>query len=315
MWVRIIRNWKEPNILRQTPGGTGVWDGVKFILDEGGACDYAVILNYADRDIELECSPDNLWCISQEPPIESMKWHRKGYKYYNKVITSDITLSGEKYIFDSLGLPWHVGKNYDELISLSPPLGKNKDLSWITSNKSSFPGHVSRMSFLEGIKGKIKFDLFGKGINPIDDKWDGLFPYKYSLAVENYSGPYYWTEKISDCFLSWTMPIYYGCTNIAEYFPKESYISIDIKQPEVAIEIIQEAIANKCWEKNREALEYSRDLVLNKYNLFPYLVEKVKVSSYKNDIKLNKIRKIENTPIDRVKAVIAKKLKGIKKNR
>ena len=30
------------------------------------------------------------------------------------------------------------------------------------------------------------------------------------------------SEKIADCFLAWTMPIYYGCPRIAEYFPAES---------------------------------------------------------------------------------------------
>ena len=48
-------------------------------------------------------------------------------------------------------------------------------------------------------------------------KYDGFKNYKYSLCLENSSEKYYFTEKFTDCILSWTIPIYYGCSNIDKY--------------------------------------------------------------------------------------------------
>jgi len=74
-----------------------------------------------------------------------------------------------------------------------------------------------------------------------------------------------------DVFLSWSMPIYYGCTNITDYFPREPMILIAINKPEEAIEIINKAVADDLWSKNIEAIREARNLVLNKYQTFPMI--------------------------------------------
>jgi hypothetical protein len=30
--VGIVKDWDWPDLLRQTPGGKGIWDGMRFIL-------------------------------------------------------------------------------------------------------------------------------------------------------------------------------------------------------------------------------------------------------------------------------------------
>ncbi|MBK9590965.1 MAG: hypothetical protein IPO32_05465 [Crocinitomicaceae bacterium] len=78
-----------------------------------------------------------------------------------------------------------------------------------------------RLEFIDYLKeNSFDFDLFGRGFNPIEGKLEGLAEFKYSIAIENYSGPDYWTEKIQDAYLSWCMPIYYGCPNLEKYFKK-----------------------------------------------------------------------------------------------
>ena len=63
------------------------------------------------------------------------------------------------------------------------------------------------------------------------------------------------------------MPIYYGCINIDEYFPKNSYYYVDITKENCIAEIIN--ISNKPITKdNIKALEKARNLVLNKYNIW-----------------------------------------------
>ena len=45
-----------------------------------------------------------------------------------------------------------------------------------------------------------------------------LFNSMFHIAIENCSIKNYFTEKIVDCFQTRTVPIYYGCKNISEFF-------------------------------------------------------------------------------------------------
>ena len=130
------------------------------------------------------------------------------------------------------------------------------------------------MSFLQNLQGRLEFDLYGRGFQYIEDKWDALAAYRYSLAIENFRNPYYWSEKLVDCFLSWTMPIYYGCTRIAEFFPREAMVCIDIHDPQ-APDKIQEAISGDLWHRNLDAIAEARRLALEKYQLFPFVTEQI----------------------------------------
>lgn len=84
-----------------------------------------------------------------------------------------------------------------------------------------------------------------------------------------------WTEKLADCYLSWTMPVYYGCTNLDKYFPKESFIQIDINSPEASLENLREKLSRSFWESSLASIQEARELVLNKYQLFPFLVKRI----------------------------------------
>src|SRR5258708_1735459 len=173
-------------------------------------------------------------------------------------------------------LPWHVAKSYDELTSVTRNKldGKRDELCWITTDKRAFPGHKARMDFKDYLLSThFNFHLYGTGFQPIADKFDGLFPNKYSLAIENSSVEHYWTEKLADSFLSWCLPFYWGAPNLEEYFPYKSFIRIDIHKPAEALKIIQRTIANKEWEKRIDAIEESRKLILNKYQFFPVITE------------------------------------------
>jgi hypothetical protein len=209
----------------------------------------------------------------QEPPNEWLKPMHVGIPQYKRIYNLDPSLQGDTYRLAQPALPWHIDKSYDELVSCAPQ-EKVRILSWITSNAEVWVGHKARMAFLEKLRDNVPFDLYGRGFRPIVDKWDGLAPYRYALAVENFQNPYYWSEKIADCYLAWTMPIYYGCSRITEYFPPESMVLIDIDAPDV-MEKILEAISSDRWLKNRDAVAYARDLVLNKYQLFPFLVDEI----------------------------------------
>jgi hypothetical protein len=150
---------------------------------------------------------------------------------------------------------------------------KTREVSWVVGDARDLPGHFQRLSFLEKLRKAdgLAVDLFGRAVRPIADKFEVLAPYRFSLAVENTRGPDYWTEKLADCFLTWTVPFYHGCTNLDRYFPEDAYISIDIRRPADAIGIIGQTLEERNWERRLPALREARKRVLERYQLMPHL--------------------------------------------
>lgn len=272
--VRIAKNWTWPDLKRQTPGGRGEWEGIRFTEESVEVADYVVVLNRAPEPLEIQCPPEHIWAVMQEPPTEHFAPLHRGAACFERVYTQNPRLRERRYVYSQPALPWHVNRTYDELCEMPAP-DKTHRLSWITSSISLLEGHRARLRFLERLHGEVEFDLYGRGFQPIKDKWDGLAPYRYSLAVENFRNPYYWTEKIADCFLSWTMPIYYGCTRIEAYFPAEAMIQIDIDDPD-ALQKIREVIQSDLWHERLDAIAEARDRVLNRYQLFPFLARQIR---------------------------------------
>lgn len=277
--VRIAKDWDWPDLLRQTPGGQGRWGEITFTLENVEECDFLVILNNRlTKPTASLCPPEHVWMIVQEPYQPGLTdWVVEHHLPFARVYTHHPLpdTATTRYVAAPPAIPWHVNKTYDELASSFPPK-KTKRLSWIVGAAKDLPGHLRRLSFLETIeRSTLPIDLFGRAVRPIEDKWNGLAPYFFSLAIENNSGPDMWTEKLADCFLGWSVPFYYGCTNLDRYFPKDAYIPIDINDPKGAIKIIQENATPENWEKRLPAIQKARNLILNEYQLFPFLVEQI----------------------------------------
>jgi hypothetical protein len=273
--VRIIKDWNYPNLLRQTPGQSGLWDGIIFTLDPVEECDYVIICNRVPAATTIYCPPEHIWQITQEPPVPEYRWHKLGFPHFYRVYTQNTEFKGSKFIYSQPALPWHIDRDYDFLKCVEP-LEKTGMLSWVTSSGQARKGQRHRMTFLTELQKRVEFDLWGRGFTPLADKWDGLAPYRYTLAIENHHGRYYWSEKLADCFLSWSMPIYYGCTHISDYFPPESMVQIDIRRPQEAIEIVHETIQSDFWRRNRDAIAHARELILDQYQFFPYMVSQIR---------------------------------------
>jgi glycosyltransferase involved in cell wall biosynthesis len=113
--------------------------------------------------------------------------------------------------------------------SLYKVYDKNKLVSCISSNKAFLEGHKKRLEFVNHIRNREDLDLFGNGFNFIKQKLEGLKNYKFSVAIENTYEINECTEKITDCFLTGTIPIYYGCPNIGEIFNKKGILTFTTK--------------------------------------------------------------------------------------
>jgi hypothetical protein len=276
--VRIASDWDSSRLLLQTPRGAGAWGGIRFTTQPVQECDYLVMMNNRKLDpVTALCPPDNVWAIMQEPYISGLyDWLIEGHAPYARVFTHAVVEPTGKYMPSQPAMPWEVGLTYDELVSAGIPR-KTAGVSWVASRLTFLPGHRLRTALRELLLQQPSplVDLYGRGIRWTSRKWDALAPYRYSLAIENSSSPNLWTEKIADCFLSWTVPLYYGCTNLEEYFPAESFIRVDAADPASVVARIRELLVGHEWERRLPALEIARRLVLEKYQLFPFLADAI----------------------------------------
>lgn len=271
--IRVLKWWNTPEWIRQTPGGSGRWGECRFTLEPVADPDYVVLLNHVAGPVSVTVDSERFWVVLQEPPDPSYRWLWKASRRFARVYAPGGEAAFPAHVPHHGMLQWWVRKSFDEL-AVEPAPEKPRTLSWITSNVSALPGHRRRLRFLHRIRGRVDFDLFGRGFAPIADKWDGLAPYRYSLAVENLSAPHYWTEKVADCFLAWSMPIYYGATNLADYFPAESFVWLDIQDrhaPARLAEILRSGLA----ERHREAIAEARRRVLHEHQFFPRMAAEI----------------------------------------
>lgn len=303
MLVRIVKDWPYPeSFFGQTPKGDGVWGDITFTEDKVSKCDYLIVLQRPLYSIDVTCPTGNAWIITQEPPTNYFRFFIKSFRYFDRVYSYYTDIEHPFIRSMQPVLPWHLLKNYKELSSINAEklTHKKDDLVWITSNKRGFAGQKARMIFKDYLQAsKFKFHLYGNGFQPIYDKFDGLYPCKYSLAIENYSIDHYWTEKIADSLLSWCLPFYWGANNLEEYFSPDCFIRINIDEPDEALEIIKEAIENNEWEKRLSAIEEARNKILNEYQFFPYVAKMVREDSLTNINKPLKNYHIPKNPYPR----------------
>ena len=99
---------------------------------------------------------------------------------------------------------------------------KTKNLSIIASVKKQTQGHRLRHDIIS--KRMIDMDVFGNGYKPIDNKIIALKDYRFSLIIENDNTDNWFTEKIIDCLVTGTIPVFWGCSNIGEFFNTDGFI-------------------------------------------------------------------------------------------
>lgn len=274
-------------ITRQTPGGKGIWGECRFFCNTDiDRCDYWFVLEGPGRKKEAAvCPKENTVFVAHEPP--TLRTYRSDFLHqFAAVITSDAHIDHPNPVLQQSGLPWHVGrkqkghvnlgftKDYDELKAITS-IDKTKMISVVSSSKTMTDGHRQRVDFALQLKSHFgdKIDLFGRGLNEIEDKWDALADYRYHVAIENSEVNHYWTEKISDAFLAGCHPIYHGCPNIADYFSPGSFTLIDINDQDRAIATIEACIEQDRYTSSRRLIWESREKVLDQYNLFPMIAD------------------------------------------
>jgi len=97
-------------------------------------------------------------------------------------------------------------------------------VSLIVGNKHSTEGHKLRHEVATRFGGQI--DLFGEPHTEyLSSKVPMLRPYRYSIVIENCRQDYFFSEKLIDCVSQGTVPIYWGCPSIGNFFDMDGIIT------------------------------------------------------------------------------------------
>jgi len=161
---------------------------------------------------------------------------------------------------------------------------KTKLCSMFASGKEMVPAHLYRRQVAERLQDKL--DLFGgacgspriggDAIHP--DKSEGMIPYMFQVVIENAKANFYYTEKITDCFATGTVPIYWGSECIGELFdtggiiPFDDDFDVGSLSEDLYYEMMP-AIRNNF--QRVQALEGSDDLLYRKYIRGPVAGEEI----------------------------------------
>lgn len=102
-------------------------------------------------------------------------------------------------------------------------IAKTAHMSLIASAKRDTAGHQLRHEMVDFVQGR-DVAVLGRGYAPFKDKADGLAAYRFSVVIENIQERNYFTEKLVDAVLCQTVPIYWGCPNIGDFFDTSGMI-------------------------------------------------------------------------------------------
>ena len=264
-----------------------MWGQFKFgINNDISECDYWVVYDGLISAETVKCPLNNVVFITGEPP-DQRSYPQKFLDQFSKIITCHTKIKHTNVALTQQALPWHVGWNktgtgdesvnamgYDQFKQMSS-MQKDKLISVVCSTQHRLPGHQLRLSFLDRLRKHFgaNIDVYGRGIRPINDKWDAIAPYKYHIVMENSFMDNYWTEKLSDAYLGFAFPLYYGCPNIHDYFDSNSLKNININDWMGSIHKIEDVINNDTYEEKLPSIIKAREAVLDKYNLFAVLAD------------------------------------------
>lgn len=295
--------WEDNNNLlnklkTNTPQNRGIWKNIEGTSDINNL-DYLIILDDLHHSLLKLGQSQFLLLIQNLNKIIYFQRENTAFLNNNSWFRKNILNTLEhKYSYEDNYLftftPANfLCKTYDELKSMENP-EKTKNISAIVSAKNQGVTYQKRKEFLINYSKTYKdsIDIFGKGWNKQilgenykgelgsyhrehnrnTSKFDGLYPYKYSICLENFPKDKITSEKITDALLSWCMPIYWGTEYTNKYYPKEAFHLIDIDDPN-CIEKVKKLSEQPITQENIEGIKEARNLILDKYNIWEQIYQ------------------------------------------
>jgi len=187
--------------------------------------------------------------LEPESIIPTEAYLLQNYKLFKYILTFN------QNVFDNCpnaikythGTTWITEKDY--LSTDANVDTKQYKISIMTGTKCMTKGHEFRLNlyktqaafknfpivFWRSSAGQLLPELV-KENNPIlpremSSKIEMLRDYQFHICIENSRQQNYFSEKLMDCLLTKTIPIYYGCPNITDYFDTTGWIILQDESP------------------------------------------------------------------------------------
>lgn len=162
---------------------------------------------------------------------------------FSRVFTYEKTLLelGSPYELLPFGCCW-IRKEDHEIYT------KTKNISIIASSKKQTGGHRLRHDAITSLRNQM--DVFGRGYNPVEYKLTALKDYRFSIVIENCKRDYFFTEKLIDTLVTGTIPVYWGCPSIGDFFDTRGFIIFD------SLEELKNKLPELTEEKYNEMLPF-----------------------------------------------------------
>lgn len=234
-----------------------------------GEFDGFIFVDYPDTNPEtlawIADSGKPMYLILFENPIiRPLNYVMEYHKPFKKVFTwwKDIP-EDERYV--RINIPHHLDKCIWQA-------KQDKLCTMVSCNKhSAVPGNLYglRKEIIDYFTTYYKpdFDLYGYGWDSepaykgtLTDKLAAISRYKFTFAIENYYGLRgYITEKLWDCFVAGTIPIYAGDPEIKSILPPDTAIYandyLDLSDLAVEMSTMSDDEIGKRRENMRKFLE------------------------------------------------------------
>lgn len=256
--------------VKQSPKESGSWGEVSYTTDLNEA-EYLIIEDGCSPDVYSKFSSDKRLYFSREaldsnshnnyPGDQTKKfsyWDGSGYLY-------------TKWIYP--GAYGGINMTYDEL-SAEKEINKTKIISCVQTDKNITPTHKARQTFIKKYIYCNDIDVYGtiscaNSELENNNKRTALDQYKYTLAFDNQvTIRDFFGTQVTDALLRWTVPIYGGGGELSKYFPEKSFIKINPLNLD-DVDRVNNLVQNDDFDSRKEAIKEARDLVLNKYNVWP----------------------------------------------
>ena len=167
----------------------------------------------------------NIWIQIEPKSIRnSFDFIKKYYNYYDLILAWDKQIlnfcpNSKRFIF---GDCWIDISNFNAK--------KTNNISFLMSNKQHTLGHRLRHQIFDYLQtiNNANYSILSIQTPPRINNKDIIFvSSKYSIIVENEKEPNWITEKLIDCLVTKTIPIYWGAPNIEEFFDMRGILVFD----------------------------------------------------------------------------------------
>ena len=305
--IYITCAWQDQNSLldkykKNTPGNKGRWKNIQAVANYDDA-DYLIVLdglykniiNLGEEHFLNKFNNFDKIIHFQRENTGSLKYRKKNWYLSNILPRLKYHITYEKGFLFSFAPASFINKTYDELKSMKYP-NKTKKISCVVSSRQNalFDGYIKRTTFIRKYSQIYpnKIDIYGRGWNKnvlgtnykgtlgayhqekntTTDKSDALLDYNYSIALENFYNEKMMSEKITDCILCWTMPLYWGSIHTNVYFPEKSFHLIDIENKNI-FETINNIICKPPTDEEINAITEAREIILDKLNIWEQIYQ------------------------------------------